>query len=204
MLVEYSCSDTFKERGMMMSTGWTVFYVGTGTILNVAGIFCAACVLFKIQRSYGRGPLFPWTLNSLRIIKIIIRRLMFWSRRRKDAVVHVGGASATATRCSARMVVRVGFPDGITDAQKMERLIRAITGIYSELDEDRQSSTRQHGMLVERIEDLSRYIDRESRRLETLSRETVSGDVPLQLVSLLLIGFGTVLTAVPTLWQLLF
>ncbi|KUO52648.1 MAG: hypothetical protein APF76_14245 [Desulfitibacter sp. BRH_c19] len=102
-----------------MSTGWTVFYVSTGTILNVAGIICAARVLFKIQRSYGRGPLFPWILHSLRMVKKIISQVMFWLRRRKDVVVHSECATATATAGgSVRAVVRVGFPEGISDSQK--------------------------------------------------------------------------------------
>lgn len=184
-----------------MSVLCALCFVGTGTILNVLGLVCSARALVHAWEAYGQGPLLPWLANGLIWAAAMRRHLKPWAKR--NATVQTLSGSVTATSSvSGRVTVQVDFPEDLSDRERIDRLVRAVKGIYNELGEARSISNREQAEVSERVSKLAAQLDTESKRLETLSKEAVSQDVRLQLLGLLFIGFGTVLTLVPTIWQL--
>lgn len=185
-----------------MSAKAALIFVGVGTGFNIVGLICGVCALCKTWRAYRFKPIFPQLSNICKTLKKIVGKLKFWSWRRKGSVMHTDGATAcVAISGSARRILRVGFPDNISDSEKVKCLIRAVRGIYMELDEDRRNLANKYASLSKRFEDRLQHVDQENRRLEELTREAVSGEVPLQLMGLLLIALGTLLTTIPTIWH---
>ncbi len=184
-----------------MSALWALGFVGLGTILNVLGLVCAARALVHAWKAYGQGPLLPWLANGLIRAAAVLRHLTPWAKR-NATVQTMSGSMAVTSSLSARVTIRVGFPESLSDRERIDRLVRAVEGIYDELGEYRSISNREQAAVSERVSKLAAQLDTESKRLETLSKEAVSQDVRLQLLGLLFIGFGTVLTLVPTVWQL--
>jgi len=177
-------------------------FVSVGTLLNIAGLWCAGRAFVHAWRAYGRGPLLPWLRAASEGVVALGRRLAPWIKR--DATVHTATASASLkVSVSVRPVVRRAFPAGLTDSERIDRLVQTVEGIYSELTEDRAMADQQHSTLHRRIDEVAAGLRDESRRLEHLSKEAVSQDVRLQLAGLLLIGLGTVLATVPTILGLL-
>jgi uncharacterized membrane protein YedE/YeeE len=185
-----------------MSCVWAICFVTVGTLLNFAGLWCAGRALVHAWRAYGHGPLLPWLVSAVQQAVSLGRRLAPWVRR--DAAVHSATATATAKPAVAvRPVARIGFPDELTDTERIGLLMRAVEGIYLALAEDRNMADKQHSAIHRRVDGLAAQLKDESTRLEKLSKEAVSQDVRLQLAGLVLIGLGTVLSMVPTIWELL-
>jgi len=107
---------------------------------------------------------------------------------------------------SIRLTIRKGlvFDEGTTDAEKIIKLVEAIKYIYEELDENRQHADGKYDTLIKLLNDTTNRLNSESKRLEALSKEIATGDVRPQLISILLIGFGTLLAAIPTICALFF
>jgi len=184
-----------------MSVLCELCFVGTGTILNVLGLVCSARALVHAWEAYGQGPLLPWLANGLRWATAMRRHLTPWAKR-NATVQTLSCRSATTTRLSARLTVREAFPEDLSDHERIDRLVQAVKGIYQELGEACSVFNCEQAEVWERVSKLAAQLDTESKRLETLSKQAVSQDVRLQLLGLLFICFGTVLTLIPTIWQL--
>ena len=113
-----------------------------------------------------------------------------------------GTGASVIVGSSGRGIVRSTFGGLTTDAERVQRLIRAVESIYSELDEEREFERDRRKGLIERLDRLDARLDEESTRLETLAREVGSHDVRLQLAGLVSVALGTTLLAVPAVWDL--
>lgn len=176
-----------------------------GIILNGYGLVRGVNALIKTHQTYGDGSLFPTVTKIYHAFKKIAYRALFIFGKKRDQNISMGGsvAKVVVEGISAKGVARVGFPEGISDSESIARLVRAVTDIYEELDRDCKNLSEQQNEITNKLENLLQRVNEESKRLETLSRKAVTGGIPLQVKSLLLIGFGTILMAAPTLWELL-
>ncbi len=173
-----------------------------GIILNGFGLACGVKAFINTQRSYGDGPLFPTATKIYSAFKNIACRLLFFLRKKRDQVVYEEDIeTVVAIGINMRTVTRVGFPENISDPESIARLIRAVIGIYEELDRDYKSLNEQLSETANKLSILSQVVDEKNKMQEEFSRKAVSGEVPLQLRSLLFIGSGTILMAIPTLWE---
>jgi hypothetical protein len=189
----------------IVTTATAAFFVISGTVLNITGIVCAARTLCDAWVSYGHGPLWPWATRQKRKLSDVARRIKF--RSKKSAEIHTLSARASSkSSASIRLTIRKGlvFDEGTTDAEKIIKLVEAIKYIYEELDENRQHADGKYDTLIKLLNDTTNRLNSESKRLEALSKEIATGDVRPQLISILLIGFGTLLAAIPTICALFF
>jgi hypothetical protein len=184
-----------------MPTAVSLAFVLTGTALNIFGLVCGGRAFVIAHAAYGSGPLLPWVASASGSVRALWRRMTPWVKR--GSVVDVSMAATLTSRVSARATVRTGFPSDLTDAERIERLVRAVDGIYAELDEDRLMANELHTAVTEKIDRLAVRLDDESQRLEALTREVASSDVRLQLRGLVSIALGTILLALPTVWELM-
>jgi len=182
---------------------WLVLaLLGVGTALNLFGLYCGWRAFVAAWDTYGEGNLWPWLAAAVARARSVLRRLTFRGQRDAHAL-SVSGAAMSTSSASVRVTARMGFPDEASDAERIASLVRAVRGIYDELAEDRSIANRRDMEVSQRLSELSTMIGDESRRLEGLSKEIASGDVRLQLVGLMAIGLGTVLMAIPGIWQTL-
>jgi hypothetical protein len=191
--------------GLLLSPmpGWLALtLLGIGTALNIFGLFCAGTAFKASWDEYGEGDLWPWLGAAITRTKQVASRLAFW-RRQVPQTVEVSGAGMVASGGYGRATVRMGFPQDASDAERIAQLERAVQGIYDDLAEDRGVASRHDAEFTQRLEEVDNKIESESQRLEDLSRAAASSDIQLQLVGLMAIGVGTVLTAVPGIWQVL-
>lgn len=175
-----------------------------GIILNGSGFVCGVNALIKTHHAYGDGAVFPTVTKIYKAFKKNAYRALSIFGKKKNQNISMGGSAAEVVveGISAKGVARVGFPEGISDSESIARIVRAVTGIYEELDRDYKNLNEQQNKITNKFEDLLQRVDEENKRLETLSRKAVAGEIPLQVMSLLLIFFGTILMATPTLWDL--
>lgn len=185
-----------------MSEGLTFSLLSVGALCTIAGLYFGVAALVATWRSYGDGPLLPWVGAGLGVITTLYRRLTPWVRR--DTTFHPLSGSATANvTASARARIRVGLPKDGADRELLGALARAVGGIYNEIDEDRIETQENLSAILLQLQALETGLKRESERLEALSKSAVSGDVRVQLVSLLLIGLGTLVSLLPSAWNAL-
>lgn len=188
-----------------MTPATAAIFVVIGTALNAIGIAFAVRTLCIAWDSYGHGPLWPWATRQKRKLSDVARRIKF--RSKKSAEVHTLSARASSkSSASIRLTIRKGlfFDEGATDAEKIIKLVEAIKYIYEELDENRQHADGKYDTLIKLLNDTTNRLNSESKRLEALSKGIATGDVRPQLISILLIGFGTLLGAIPTIFALFF
>lgn len=182
---------------------WLAFTLVTlGTALNLFGLYCGGKAFVAAWRKYGDGDLWPWIRKTASAARAVGRRIAFW-RRRDTTVFSVSGSAHAATSASAYVTARPGFPDTDHEEQRYAQLQRAIEMAFDQMLEDRSRANRQNAEFEKRLSEIKTQVEGETRRLEDLSKEIASGDVRLQLLGLMAIGFGTVLLALPSIWNML-
>ena len=200
-----------RRRGDMerMTPSWSIIFIGGGTALSITGLACAARALWLTHVAYGEGPLVPWFWHALSSVQSAMRRIFGQERPHGTQVFSASGSAMGTSSASLRAQLRVGFPSGQTQDQQIDHLVRAVEGIYRELTEEEGFANQRHSELSESVAKLaSRVSDETSRlsgedaRIEVLARKAAAGGVRLQLVSIILIGAGTILATVPAIWAL--
>ena len=186
-----------------MSSSWAMAFVLVGFLFNVTGIYLTLTATINVWRAYGTGPVWPWISYNMRKIRSMIKRLTFWTRKRKDARIPVKPASAVASGSEIIIngIKRLNFNAAMSDDMRFKRLEEAVMGIYKELDESREDTKEEHDALRVSINDLEKQVSNESERLEAFSKEAVTDDIRLQLVGLIFIGSGVIFAALPTIWS---
>lgn len=177
---------------------WSLFFAIVGAILNLIGIAFTIKATINVWHAYGPGPVWPWVNKALTICRIKLKRLSPWNRRGKNTHTQVASACfAVTASVRAKLRKRLGFKgEGDSVEKRIGRIEKAITGLYRELDENEADSQSNNSSLRKSISELKQKLEDESRRLEAFSKEAVSGDIRLQLIGLLFIGFGTLISSV--------
>lgn len=184
-----------------LSDCWTLAFLVAGTLLSVAGIILGGIALARAWAEHGDGPLSPKLYRAIQAIRATLARLAFWRKPPKIAAASTGVSVAVGV--SAEGFARVGFQDGLSQDERLERLEQAVRGVYAELTSIRNASKRTGKQLTSRLADLETRLHSEGDRLEALTRGIASADVRIQLVGLVCIGVGTVLLAVPSVVRVL-
>ena len=181
----------------------SLIFVTIGVALNIGGIYLSGQALCNAWRAYRNEPLWPSATRSFVKTKVFFRKLAFWSK--KDAKIHVAGASSSSTTAKAtiRSILRVGFSNDKPAIERIEQLEKALKYVYQELDEKHKEAHEKHQHLSKELNNLEKQVKEESRRLEAFSKEAVTGDVRLQLKGLILIGLGTLFISAPTIYPLI-
>lgn len=186
-----------------MSDCISLIFVTIGVALNIRGIYLSGQALCNAWRAYRNEPLWPSATRKIAKTKFFFRKLAFWSK--KDAKIHVAGASSSATtaKVTTRSVSRVRFSDDKPVTERIERLEEALKFVYQELDEEHKEAHEKLQHFSKELNNLEKQVNEESKRLEAFSKEAVTSDVRLQLEGLFYIGIGTFLIAFPTLYSLI-
>ena len=183
-----------------------LFIVVIGSFFNLLGIYFALRANINVWHAYRSGvPVWPWISNSVYRFRSKIKRYRLWPRKRGDKHITIAPESITATISSfnIKLKKRLNFANkDMSEAERFKRLEEAVQGIYKELDEKGKETVKTLDALRNSLNDIRKKVTDESKRLEAFSKEAVTGDVRLQLNGLLLIGFGTFLTLLATIWQL--
>jgi len=185
-----------------MSDWLVLTLIAIGIALNLFGLYCGGRAFVAAWRKYGDGDLWPWVAKTVSAVRTAGRRMAFW-RRRDTTVLSVSGSAHATSGASAYVTVRPGFPDTDHEEQRYAQLQRAIEMAFDQMSEDRGRANRKIAEFEKRLGDVRAQVEAETQRLEDLSKEIASGDVRLQLLGLMAIGFGTVLLALPSIWNTL-
>ena len=138
-----------------------------GAILNLIGIAITIKATINVWHVYGPGPVWPWVNETLTNCRVKLKRLSPWNRRGKNTHTQAVTASLAVTASvRAKLRKRLGFKgEGDSVEIRIDRLEKAITGLYRELDENETDANKHYSGLIESISELKQKLDEESRRL---------------------------------------
>lgn len=95
--------------------------------------------------------------------------------------------------------MRVLPREGATADELIAHLLKRVERVEVIADEDRAAASADTSKVRAELTSVSKRADEEALRLEALTKSVAVGTVRLQLVGLILIGFGTALMSVPSL-----
>jgi len=167
---------------------WMTFCAWLGLLVTVAGISCSAVALYQNHQSYGKGDLYPGLRGAWARLKTLRRRPVVHEAR--VAMDAVAGLDVATPR------VDQAISEDMPPAQQVSILAERIRELEQRLTEQHNNDMNSLRRELERLESISAEAD---HVIEDLAREVGAGTVKLQLWGLLLVGFGTVLLAVPAL-----
>lgn len=200
-----------------MQPGWALALSVAGVVCNMAGLVLGWRALIAAWRAYASEPLLPWLWDGIGAARLTAQTLVSRLTGRKSgtadftvrASFSASGVAASASGAAGSAGLRVGFTEGMTDSERIHVLQHAVEGIYDQFFESQGVANRRHEQLSADLARLASHVDQESERLNAqderladLSKEIAVGDVRVQLAALLLVGIGTLLGAIPTIWAL--
>jgi hypothetical protein len=183
-----------------MASGWALGLIALGTACNLLGLYCGGKAFLASWRRYGDGELWPWLAHAIGVARALLRRVIFW-RKPKARTLSLNATASGSSSLEAYLSQRPGFADPGTDTQRFAMLQHAIELAFDQMSRDQERANRKHAETQMRLSSIASQLENEARRLEGMSREIASGGVQLQLLGLMAIGVGTVLTTLPSIWD---
>lgn len=185
-----------------MADWWALSFLAIGFAFNLTGLILGGKAFVVTWAEFGDGPLWPWLARLGQHLAAGFNRLNPWRRRDATGLAVSGAAHANAT-ASVHVVGRVGFATDAPDTELIRQLVSAVEGIYKELSDERELTRQAIASVQGQLGEVQAQLTSETSRLEQLSKKVAVGDVRIQLTALVAIGIGTVLSAVPAIWDAL-
>lgn len=174
-----------------------------GLISTLAGILLAVCAYARTWRDFKQVPMFHEVVDMMRQVRRLVQRIQFW-KKPKAVTAHVS-ANLSCLRAHLKGRVIMPPPTVPEDASVEDAIMLLAVGIdhlaanaIGDRDENRESVRQLETKLMEVTEKL--------RDADTQHRETAvtlaTSTVRLQVLGLGLVGIGSVLLSLPTLFSL--
>lgn len=171
----------------------------SGLLLTLVGIGCGAVALRRTWTEHGSGSLLPDSEIAVQRARALVGRVL--PRLRKRQVVSADNALVLLGEIAVRgsLTLRVLPREGATADELIAHLLKRVERVEVIADEDRAAASADTSKVRAELTSVSKRADEEALRLEALTKSVAVGTVRLQLVGLILIGFGTALMSVPSL-----
>lgn len=180
----------------------TAFLTVIGLAFVTAGIDCGYVAYRRTLADYGGGRVWPWAYR-MRVQGLAAARRFF--RRRPLVIRDVSGAASLVG--GAAGVVRVihsglPIPADASVEEQIRLLIRRVEHVEAEAAEDRTQHSEVIGQLRHECSARESALRMADEALNAKATAIAIGTVRLQIAGLTLVGFGTVVMALPTLLSL--
>lgn len=170
---------------------------GIGLLLALAGVGCGVAAYIGSVRQYDTLPVWPWASTTIRLLR---------ARLTCKRDVRTGSGTGTIVLAGSAIGSAEAFGDASvikSDETVDERMARLEARL--QLIEERGGAEQARAEMAERL--LEEQLTKQGRRLEdadeqlrALAKSVAVSSARLQLVGLILVGFGTMLMAVPTIF----
>lgn len=169
-----------------------VLFTIAGLILNVIGTCLAGLALILDFREHSQKPMLPWLTTGLRWLRAHL------SRQRPQSVT-----GYTVDADNAGIVDVDGTPGRVTPSEsdpvaaQIEHLRREVEALHKGIAEQATMTSESVRKVSEAVTQARVDAHKAVTRVEDMARGIAVGTVKMQLTGLLLIGFGTILGALP-------
>ncbi len=175
-------------------TDWTHLLTLGGLALTLWGTALAWTAAVDDYRTFGGGHVFP----RLAAVTAWFRRHVL--RQRREPIVISGTASATVSASGTLTATgEVGLPPDATPEQQFEYVRERLAGLQGQVYRLERSVGEREHRLAQQISEIHAESQRRDADLQASVVRVATGSVKRELKGLLLVGIGSVVTAVPTL-----
>ncbi|RBY95248.1 hypothetical protein DQ237_14285 [Blastococcus sp. TF02-8] len=174
---------------------WAHLVTLAGLASTVWGISLAWTAAVNDYRTFAGRPVFP----RLTALTAWFRRHVL--RQRREVVVLGGMANATLSATGTLTATgEVGLPPDATPEQQFEYVRERLAGLQGELYRLDRSVGETERRLSQEISQIHAESQRRDDELQESVRRVATGSVKRELKGLLLVGIGSLLTAIPSLF----
>ncbi|WP_433507294.1 hypothetical protein ACQP04_13000 [Pseudonocardia halophobica] len=179
-----------------------VILTALGLAFSVFGTGCGVVAFLAGLREHDPNPVWPmWSraVGGVRRGALAIAARV--GRKRREQTVLLGSVGA-AVEVSGAGSLTVGFGKIPTDAPVEEQLrlvVARLEAMHVQAAEDRKAAERRGEELRRELAAESARLREADARVEDLARDLTLGSARLQLLGLLTVGVGAILTALPVL-----
>lgn len=175
-------------------------WVFSGLLVTLLGIACGGVALRRTWTEHGTGSLLPDARAAGQRAVNLAGRVLPRLRRRQVASSDALLVLASELSATGTATVRVSPREGATADELIAHLFRRVERLENVSDEDRAAANAVSEDLRKELTAVAERVSDESLRLETLTKSVAVGTVRLQLVGLILVGIGTALMSIPSLF----
>lgn len=173
---------------------WAHLVTLAGLACTVWGISLTWTAAVDDYRTFAGRPVFP----RLTALTSWFRRHVLRQQRETIAVSGTASARLSATG-TLTATGEVGLPPDATPEQQFEYLRERLAGLQGQLYRLNRSVGEAEGRLSQQIREIHTESQRRDDELQESVRRVATGSVKRELKGLLLVGTGSLLTAIPSL-----
>lgn len=177
--------------------GWTV----VGLAITVAGIVCAVVAYVQTLHEHDPGrPFWPWWTRKRRaVIGFVVRAWRWLWNRPANQVVMAGAAFGGTAAMGTVTVVATGpeVPPELRVEEQVRLLVARVEAAERQAEADRNRANEAVQAVRSDVAAQGQRLDEADRRIDAKATSIAIGTARLQILGLVLVGFGTVLMAVP-------
>lgn len=176
---------------------WIVLLTVVGLLSVIAGTVCAVVALVAQYRSHAPNEEWP----TARRIRRLARRLL---RRPPPSIYAVGNVTGPAATVSGTGVVSppTEIAAGAPVEEQLRVFARRLELVEQQITADRTRQRKELKAVENNLIDVRAAIKRTNDSFERRIKESAISTLELQVIGLVLVGFGSVLLAVPALLDL--
>jgi hypothetical protein len=177
-------------------TDWTHLVTLGGLVLTVWGTTLAWTAAVDDFETFDGGDVFP----RLAAVTAWFRRHVL--RQRRDATVHGSTAHVTLSAPAGTLTGtgEVGPPPDATPEQRFEYVRERLAGLQGELYRLDRSVGEAEQRLAQQIGEIHAESQRRDDELHESVRRVATGSVKRELKGLVLVGLGSLVSAIPSLF----
>lgn len=172
-----------------------------GLLMVVAGIGFGWTAYTRTHAEHAGVPLWP-RLHRARQTTTHYARRWLLPRRELRLIDVPGGSAAAGTAHGHLLVSGPGVPEHLPIEQQVRLLLRRVEMIEDQAASDRTQHRADVAQVVTRIDAHAAQLRQADEEIRKLARSIAVRTVRLQLWGLLLIGGGTVVMTMPTIYSL--
>jgi hypothetical protein len=188
---------TWRSRAFPNDPGLSALVTAVGLVLAVGGVGCGVWAYIQAVKQHDTLPVWPWANRQ-------IQRVREWRPFKRDArqgsgtatIALAGSAIGRGEACGALTVVK-------GDETVEERIERRLQHAEKRAAEDRARADEADARISQQLTDQEHRFDKADEQLRQLTKSVAVSTARLQLVGLILVGLGTAVMALPTLFAAL-